>query len=64
MPWTSLFVTSIGPQTGPRQGVVQTGGAIINPTVTVIDAATDTVRRARRDERSSTATGRRAPIRS
>lgn len=39
-----LFVTSIGPQTGPRQGVVQTGGAIINPTITVIDAATDTVR--------------------
>jgi DNA-binding beta-propeller fold protein YncE len=39
-----LFVTSIGPQTGPRQGVVQVGGAIINPTVTVIDAATDSVR--------------------
>lgn len=38
-----LFITSIGPQTGPRQGVVQTGGAVINPTVTVIDAATDTV---------------------
>jgi DNA-binding beta-propeller fold protein YncE len=36
-----LFVTSIGPQTGPRTGVSQTGGAIINPTVTVIDAATN-----------------------
>ena len=36
-------MTSIGPQTGPRQGVVLTGGAIINPTITVIDAATDTV---------------------
>lgn len=39
----AVFLTSIGPQTGPRQGVVLTGGAIINPTVTVIDAATDTV---------------------
>ncbi len=38
-----VFLTSIGPQTGPRQGVVQTGGAIINPTITVVDAATDTV---------------------
>ena len=37
-----LFVTSIGPQTGPRAGVSLTGGAIINPTVTVIDAATNT----------------------
>jgi len=37
-----LFVTSIGPQTGPRAGVSQVGGAIINPTVTVIDAATNT----------------------
>jgi YVTN family beta-propeller protein len=34
----ALFVTSIGPQTGPRAGVNQVGGAIINPTVTVIDA--------------------------
>lgn len=40
----AVFVTSIGPQTGPRQGVVQVSGAIINPTVTVIDAATNTVR--------------------
>lgn len=39
-----VFVTSIGPQTGPRQGVVLTGGAIINPTVTVVDALTNTVR--------------------
>jgi len=39
----ALFVTSIGPQTGPRQGVVLVGGAIINPTVTVIDAATNTI---------------------
>jgi DNA-binding beta-propeller fold protein YncE len=39
----ALFVTSIGPQTGPRQGVVQTGGAVINPTITVIDAATDAI---------------------
>jgi DNA-binding beta-propeller fold protein YncE len=39
----AVFLTSIGPQTGPRQGVVQTGGAIINPTITVIDAATDTI---------------------
>lgn len=39
-----VFVTSIGPQTGPRQGVVLVGGAIINPTITVIDAGTDTVR--------------------
>ena len=39
----AVFVTSIGPQTGPRQGVVLIGGAIINPTITVIDAATDTV---------------------
>jgi DNA-binding beta-propeller fold protein YncE len=39
----AVFVTSIGPQTGPRQGVVLTGGAIINPTVTAIDAATDTI---------------------
>jgi DNA-binding beta-propeller fold protein YncE len=38
-----LFVSSIGPQTGPRQGVVLTGGAIINPTITVIDATTDAV---------------------
>ena len=39
----AVFLTSIGPQTGPRQGVVLTGGAIINPTITVIDAVTDTV---------------------
>lgn len=39
----ALFVTSIGPQTGPREGVVLTGGAIINPTITVIDAATNTI---------------------
>ena len=39
----AVFLTSIGPQTGPRSGVVLTGGAIINPTITVIDAATDTV---------------------
>jgi DNA-binding beta-propeller fold protein YncE len=39
----ALFVTSIGPQTGPRQGVTQVGGAIIDPTITVIDAATDTI---------------------
>lgn len=39
-----VFLTSIGPQTGPRQGVVLTGGAIINPTITVVDAATNTVR--------------------
>jgi DNA-binding beta-propeller fold protein YncE len=39
----AIFVTSIGPQTGPRQGVVLTGGAIINPTVTVIDAATNQI---------------------
>jgi DNA-binding beta-propeller fold protein YncE len=39
----ALFVTSIGPQTGPRQGVVLTGGAIINPTITVIDAATEQI---------------------
>jgi YVTN family beta-propeller protein len=39
----ALFITSIGPQTGPRAGVSLTGGVIINPTVTVIDAATDTV---------------------
>jgi DNA-binding beta-propeller fold protein YncE len=38
-----VFVTSIGPQTGPRQGVVQVGGAVINPTVTVIDGATNGV---------------------
>ena len=37
-----VFVTSIGPQTGPRTGPSQTGGAIINPTITVIDAATNT----------------------
>ncbi len=39
----ALFVTSIGPQTGPRSGPGQTGGAIINPTVTVIDAASEAV---------------------
>ena len=39
----ALFVTSIGPQTGPREGVVQVGGAIIDPTITVIDAGTDTI---------------------
>lgn len=39
----AVFLTSIGPQTGPRQGVVLTGGAIINPTITVIDASTDSV---------------------
>jgi DNA-binding beta-propeller fold protein YncE len=39
-----IFLTSIGPQTGPRQGVVLVGGAIINPTITVIDAATNTTR--------------------
>jgi DNA-binding beta-propeller fold protein YncE len=39
----AVFLTSIGPQTGPRQGVVQTGGAIINPTITVIDGATNTI---------------------
>lgn len=39
----ALFVTSIGPQTGPRQGVVIVGGAIINPTITVIDAATNAI---------------------
>lgn len=39
----AVFVTSIGPQTGPRAGVVQVGGAIINPTVTVIDATTDDI---------------------
>ncbi len=39
----ALFVSSIGPQTGPRQGVVQTGGAIINPTITAIDAATNSI---------------------
>jgi DNA-binding beta-propeller fold protein YncE len=39
----ALFVSSIGPQTGPRQGVVLTGGAVINPTITVIDAATDSI---------------------
>lgn len=38
-----VFVSSIGPQTGPRQGVVQVGGAIINPTITVIDAGTNAV---------------------
>jgi DNA-binding beta-propeller fold protein YncE len=39
----ALFVTSIGPQTGPRGGVGQVGGAIVNPTITVIDPATETV---------------------
>jgi DNA-binding beta-propeller fold protein YncE len=39
----ALFVTSIGPQTGPRPGVGQVGGAIINPTITVIDAASGAV---------------------
>ena len=39
----ALFVTSIGPQTGPRAGVGQVGGAIINPTITVIDAASNAV---------------------
>jgi YVTN family beta-propeller protein len=39
----AVFVTSIGPQTGPRAGVGQVGGAIISPTVTVIDAMTDSV---------------------
>ena len=39
----TLFVSSIGPQTGPRAGVIQVGGAIINPTITAIDAATNTV---------------------
>lgn len=39
----TLFVTSIGPQTGPRAGVNQVGGAIINPTITVIDAASHAV---------------------
>jgi YVTN family beta-propeller protein len=38
-----VLVASIGPQTGPRPGVQQIGGAIIGPTITVIDAATDTV---------------------
>jgi DNA-binding beta-propeller fold protein YncE len=38
-----VFVTSIGPQTGPRQGVGQVGGAIINPTITVIDPAANTI---------------------
>ena len=37
-----LFVTSIGPQTGPRTGPSITGGAIINPTVTVIDPTSNT----------------------
>jgi len=39
----SVFVTSIGPQTGPRPGATQIGGAIISPAVTVIDTATDAV---------------------
>jgi DNA-binding beta-propeller fold protein YncE len=39
----ALFVSSIGPQTGPRAGVNQVGGAIINPTITVIDAASNAV---------------------
>src|SRR5262245_12316689 len=39
----ALFVTSIGPQTGPRAGVSKIGGAIINPTVTVINAATESI---------------------
>jgi DNA-binding beta-propeller fold protein YncE len=39
----AVFVTSIGPQTGPRAGVNQVGGAIINPTITVIDAASNAV---------------------
>jgi DNA-binding beta-propeller fold protein YncE len=39
----ALFVTTIGPQTGPRPGVSQVGGAIINPTITVIDAASNAV---------------------
>jgi YVTN family beta-propeller protein len=38
-----LFATSIGPQTGPRAGVDRVGGAIINPTVTVIDATTNRI---------------------
>jgi len=39
----AVFVSSIGPQTGPRQGVQLTGGAIINPTITVIDALTNSI---------------------
>lgn len=39
----AVFVTSIGPQTGPRAGVNQVGGAIINPTITVIDATSNAV---------------------
>src|SRR5262245_3663959 len=39
----ALFVTSIGPQTGPRSGVGTIGGAIINPTITVIDGTTETI---------------------
>src|SRR5262249_34883013 len=35
-----VLVSSIGPQTGPRPGVAQIGGAIINPTISVINAAT------------------------
>ncbi len=37
------FVSSIGPQTGPRAGVNLTGGSIVNPTITVIDQATETI---------------------
>ena len=59
---SALFVTSIGPQTGPRPGVGQTGGAIINPTITVIDAASDARRRPRGVERHSIPTASSAPI--
>ena len=38
-----MFVSSIGPQTGPRPGATQIGGAIISPAITVIDVATDAV---------------------
>jgi DNA-binding beta-propeller fold protein YncE len=39
----SLFITSIGPQTGPRAGVSQIGGIVLNPTITVISGSTENI---------------------
>ena len=39
----AIFVTSIGPQIGPRPGVSQTGGTIVSPSITVIDAASNAI---------------------
>jgi DNA-binding beta-propeller fold protein YncE len=39
----ALFVSSIGPQIGPRPGVSQTGGTIVSPSITVIDAGSNAI---------------------